>query len=69
LPSQGALLLPAINDKRNRTTKMKNRILAIPAAPAAIPPKPNSAAINAITAKMIVHLNIKNNLKIKKLSD
>src|SRR5580692_4907994 len=28
-----------------------NRILAMPAAPAAIPPKPKTAAINAITRK------------------
>lgn len=37
---------------------MKNRILAILAAPAAIPPKPNTAAIIAKTIKVIVQRNI-----------
>jgi hypothetical protein len=32
-----------------RMMKTTNRILAMPAAPAAMPPKPNSAAISAIT--------------------
>lgn len=33
-------------------------ILAIPAAPAAIPPNPKSAAISAITKKIMAHLNM-----------
>jgi hypothetical protein len=37
---------------------MKNRIFAIPAAPAAIPPKPNMAAIIATIKKITVHRNI-----------
>ena len=37
---------------------MKNKILAIPADAPAIPPKPNTAAIIAITTNVIVHLNI-----------
>ncbi|GAA0893013.1 hypothetical protein GCM10009122_26920 [Fulvivirga kasyanovii] len=37
---------------------MKNRILAIPAAPAAIPPNPNRAAIRAIIKNITVHLSI-----------
>jgi hypothetical protein len=34
------------------TRKMTNRILAIPAALAAIPPKPNTAAMIAMTKKI-----------------
>jgi len=49
-----------MRDKRNRTIKMKNKILAIPAAPAAIPPKPNMAAIIATTKKITVQRNIVN---------
>lgn len=37
---------------------MKNKILAIPAAPAAIPPNPNTAAIIANTTKVTVQRNI-----------
>ena len=37
---------------------MKNRTLAIPAALAAMPPKPKIAAIIAITRKIIVQRNI-----------
>ena len=33
------------------TMKMKNKTLAISTAPAAIPPKPNRAATNAMTKK------------------
>ena len=51
-------LLPPINDSRNSTIKIKNSILAIPAALAAIPPKPNTAAIIAITRKVTVQRNI-----------
>ena len=46
--------LPKMSDKRNSTIKMANNILAIPAAPAAIPPKPNIAAMIATTRKVIV---------------
>lgn len=42
----------------NRITKMKNKTLAIPAAPAAIPPNPNMAAITATTKKITVQRNI-----------
>jgi hypothetical protein len=44
---------PRMMDNRKSTKKMINRILAIPAAPAAIPVKPNKAATKAITKKMI----------------
>ena len=44
--------------KSDATKKMKNRILAIPAEAAAIPPKPNKAATSATTRKMSVHRNM-----------
>ena len=44
------------------TINTKNITLAIEAAPAAIPPKPKTAAINAIMRNMIVHRNIIVNL-------
>ncbi len=52
------LLLP--NNKLNTksTKKTKNKILAIPAAPAAIPPKPNIAAMMATIKKITVQRNI-----------
>ena len=40
---------PATSDMTNSTRNMKNRILAISAAPAAMPPNPNTAAISATT--------------------
>lgn len=40
--------LPNMNDIINSTIKIKNNILAMLAAPAAMPPKPNMAAIMAI---------------------
>ena len=36
----------------------KNKTFAIPAAPAAIPPKPKIAAITANTTNIIVHFNM-----------
>ena len=47
-----------INDITNSAKNMKKIIFAIEAAPAAIPPKPNIAAINATTKNITVHLNI-----------
>lgn len=41
-----------------RMMKIKNKILAIPAAPAAIPPNPKTPAIKAKTIKVIVQRNI-----------
>jgi hypothetical protein len=58
MSSATPLPLPAIKLSTNNTRKIKNKILAIPAAPAAIPPKPNMAAIIAITRKMIVQRSI-----------
>jgi hypothetical protein len=43
--------------------KIKNRILAADAAPAATPPNPNTAAIIAITKKLNDQRNIKSILK------
>jgi hypothetical protein len=45
-------------DIRNNTTNMKNRILAIEAAPAAMPKKPKTPATIAITRNMIVQRSI-----------
>ncbi len=49
---------PRISEMRNSTMKIKNRIFAIPAAPAAIPPKPKTPAIIAMIKKITVHRNI-----------
>jgi len=38
--------------------KIKNKVLAIPAAPAAIPVNPKIAATSAITRKIADHLSI-----------
>ena len=50
--------LPNIKDNKKSTIKMKNKIFAIEAAPEAIPPKPNIAAMMATTKKMTVQRNI-----------
>lgn len=42
----------------NNTMKMKNSILAIPAAPAAIPPNPNIPATMAKIIKVTVQRNM-----------
>jgi hypothetical protein len=55
---KGLLNPPAIRDNTNKTIKIKKRIFAIEAAPAAIPPNPKIAAIIAITRKIIVQRNI-----------
>lgn len=49
---------PNIREITNNTRKIKNNILAIDAAPAAIPLKPNMAAIIATTKKVTTHRNI-----------
>jgi hypothetical protein len=41
----------------NTTKKIKNRILAIPAAAPAIPPKPRNAAMIAIMKNVNAHRN------------
>ena len=50
--------LPKIKDNKKSTIKMKNKIFAIEAAPEAIPPKPNIAAMMATTKNMTVQRNI-----------
>ena len=45
---------------RNMTRKMKNSILAIPAAAAAIPPNPKIAAMIAMIKKISAHRSIAN---------
>ena len=52
------IAFPAIIVSRNNTIKIKNKILAKTAAPAAIPVNPNSAATNAITKKIAAQRNI-----------
>src|SRR5687767_8165795 len=49
---------PATRLSTNRTRNTKNRILAMPAAPAAMPPKPNRAAINATTRNISAQYNM-----------
>jgi hypothetical protein len=49
---------PNTNASTKRTIKTKNNILAIEAAPAAIPPNPKIAAIIAITKKVAAQRNI-----------
>jgi hypothetical protein len=55
-------LAPNIKTKINNTKKIKNNILAIEAAPAAMPVKPKIAAIIAITKNMAAHLSITEDL-------
>jgi hypothetical protein len=50
---RGVHRIAAINVTRNTTMKMKNKMRATPAAADATPPKPNTPATNATTAKMI----------------
>ena len=58
------MAFPTIIVNRNNTIKMKNKILAILAAPAAIPVKPKIAATNAITKKIAVQRNITLSFKL-----
>jgi len=57
--------LPNIKDNKKSTIKMKNKIFAIEAAPDAIPPKPNIAAMMATTKNITVQRNI--SFKFKRL--
>jgi hypothetical protein len=49
---------PASKEITNNTRKIKNRILAIDTAPAAMPPNPNTAAMMAIIKKINAQRNI-----------
>jgi hypothetical protein len=65
LARQTLVVLPETNEIINKTKKTKNKILAIPAAPAAIPPKPNTAAIIATIKKITDQRNIILNFSFK----
>lgn len=52
------LVLPLISEIMNKTKNMKNKIFAILAAPAAIPPKPNIPATMARIINVTVQRNI-----------
>ena len=52
------IVTPSITKTNTRIRKTKNSVLAIEAAPAAIPVKPKIAAIIAITKKIAAHRNI-----------
>jgi hypothetical protein len=49
---------PKASTNTKRTTKIKNNTFAIEAAPSAIPPKPNIAAIIAMTKNIAAQRNI-----------
>ena len=49
---------PNKNLRINKTRKIKNNILAIEAAPAAMPVKPNTAATIAMIKNITAHLSI-----------
>ena len=59
------LLLPKSKLSTNSTRKIKNNTLAIPAAPAATPPKPKIAAIIATIRKITVQRNITFSFKLE----
>jgi hypothetical protein len=50
--------MPVMRDITNNIRNRKNKTLAIPAAPAAIPPNPKIAATIATTRKIIVQRSI-----------
>src|SRR5690349_25154944 len=50
---------PKNSEMTKRTRNTKNKTLAIPAAVPAIPPKPRTAAIMAITKNVMAQLNIR----------
>ncbi len=54
------IFAPNTKVSKNNTRKIKNNILAIDAAPAAIPVNPNIAAMMAITKNIMAHLSIIN---------
>jgi hypothetical protein len=55
-----------MSDTINKTRNMKNKILAIDAAPAATPPNPNIAATIATIRNITVQRNIALDLKVIK---
>jgi len=61
-------VFPLIRDTIKSTRNIKNKIFAIPADPAAIPPKPNIPAIIAITRNINVHLSIVISFRLKNVT-
>ena len=59
-PRHYLLNRPDNKEIRNKTIKMKNNTFATEAAPAAIPPNPNIAAMMATTKKISAQRNISN---------
>jgi hypothetical protein len=57
---------PNMSETRNNTMKMKNKILAIEAAPAATPPNPKIAAMIEKKKKITVQRSIKYDFSLKK---
>jgi hypothetical protein len=57
---------PNMSETINNTMKMKNKILAMEAAPAATPPNPKIAAIIATIRNITDQRSIKNNFRVKK---
>lgn len=55
--------LPKIKDNKNKIIKIVNKIFAMEAAPAAMPPKPKIAAMIATTKKVTVQRNIVESFK------
>jgi len=58
---------PNMSETRNNTIKMKNKILAMEAAPAATPPNPKIAAIIATMRNITVQRSIKNSFRVKEI--
>lgn len=61
------IFFPLNKDRTNSTKKITNRILAILAAPAAIPPNPKTAAMIASMIKVIVQRNIRMVFKVNNI--
>src|ERR1700720_2008239 len=55
---QARRVIPATSDTANKIRKIKNRILAMPAAAAAIPKKPKTAAMSATMKNARAQRNI-----------
>ena len=56
-------LLPPMKERMNSTIKIKNKILAMEAAPAAMPKNPKIPATIAIIKKITVQRNISSNFR------
>jgi len=67
--SHAGLRRPNKNDTNANTKNTKKRIFATPAALAAMPPKPNTAASSAITKNIAAQYNIVKLLQSRVLGD